>query len=256
MSAELKYQDNIAIITLKRPAARNALNAEMIAKLQEFITEIAPLNLCAAIFIGDGHKAFCAGADITELQNKTPAMHLHAIQTGQNLFEQINQLKFPTLACINGAVLGGGLELAMACTFRICSPTARLGLPEIKLGLIPGYGGTQRLPRLVGQTKALELIISGKIISAEEALQIGLINRILDLDDPIQTSFQYLDEFGLQFPAAIRHAIKAVQAASEWDIQNGLALEAELFVDVSQTADAVEGIQAFLEKRPAHFTQK
>jgi len=256
MSAELKYQDNIAIITLKRPAARNALNAEMIAKLQEFIAEIAPLNLRAAIFTGDGHKAFCAGADITELQNKTPAAHLNTIQIGQSLFEQINQLKFPTLACINGAVLGGGLELAMACTFRICSPGARLGLPEIKLGLIPGYGGTQRLPRLVGQTKALELIISGKIITAEEALHIGLINRILDLSDPIQTGRQYLDEFGLQFPAAIQHAMKAVQTASELDIQAGLALEAELFVNVSQTADTAEGIQAFLEKRPAHFIQK
>ena len=256
MSAELKYQDNIAIITLKRPEARNALNADMIAKLQEFIAEISSLNLRAAIFTGDGHKAFCAGADITELQNKTPAAHLKTIQIGQNLFEQINQLKFPTLACINGAVIGGGLELAMACTFRICSPNARLGLPEIKLGLIPGYGGTQRLPRLVGQTKALELIISGKIITAEEALHIGLINRILDLSDPIQTGRQYLDEFGLQFPAAIQHAMQAVQAASELDIQAGLALEAELFVNVSQTLDAAEGIQAFLEKRPAHFIQK
>lgn len=256
MSAELKFQNNIAIITLKRPEARNALNAEMISKLQAIISEIAPLKLRAVIITGDGNKAFCAGADITELQNKTPEAHLKAIQTGQNLFEQINQLNFPTLACINGAVLGGGLELAMACTFRICSPNARLGLPEIKLGLIPGYGGTQRLPRLVGQSKALELIISGQIITAEEALRIGLINRIANMDEPIQTALQYLNEFGSSFPAAIQYAIKAIQAASNFDIKQGLTFEAESFVYASQTADAAEGIQAFLEKRAAHFTQE
>lgn len=256
MCAELKYQNNIAIITLKRPEARNALNAEMISKLQEIITEIASLNLRAAIFTGDGNKAFCAGADIAELQNKTPENHLISIQAGQNLFEQINQLKFPTLACINGAVLGGGLELAMACTFRLCCPTARLGLPEIKLGLIPGYGGTQRLPRLVGQSKALELIVSGQIINAEEALKIGLVHCILNMDDPIQTGLQYLDQLGTAFPAAIQYAIKAVQAASDLEIKKGLMLEAELFVHASQTADAAEGIQAFLAKCPAQFTQK
>lgn len=254
MCAELHYEDNIAVITLKRPEARNALNAEMIAKLQDIVTEIAALNLRAAIFTGEG-KAFCAGADITELLNKSPEEHLNKIQIGQKLFQQIHELKFPTLACINGMALGGGMELALACTFRICSPHAGLGLPEIKLGLIPGYGGTQRLPRLVGQAKALELMASGKIVSAEEALDIGLVNQVMEMDAPVQAGKSYLDSLIPQFPASIQQIIQAVQAAADLDIHAGLVKEAELFVQASQTADATEGIQAFLEKRTAHFTQ-
>lgn len=256
MSAELKYQNNIAIITLKRPEARNALNTEMIAQLEDIVREISQCNLRAAIFIGEGNQAFCAGADITELEHRSAEMHLKAIRKGQNLFQHIHQLSFPTLACIQGAALGGGLELAMACTFRIGSMSARLGLPEIKLGLIPGYGGTQRLPRLVGTSKALELILSGRIINAQEALQIGLIQHIFDLENPVHAGLQYLENFGAQFPSAVQHALKAVHAATDLDIQAGLILEADLFVSASQTADATEGIDAFLAKRPAQFQQK
>lgn len=256
MSAELKYQDNIAVIRLKRPEARNALNTAMIAQLEDIVSEISQLNLRAAIFIGDGNQAFCAGADITELQHRNAETHLQAIHKGQNLFQQIHQLNFPTLASIQGAALGGGLELALACSFRICSISARLGLPEIKLGLIPGYGGTQRLPRLVGQSKALELILSGHIINAEEALRIGLVQHIFETEDPLSAGLQYLDGFGAQFPAAVKHALKAVQSASDFNIESGLALEADLFVSASKTADATEGIHAFLAKRPAQFQQK
>lgn len=256
MSAELKYQNNIAIITLKRPEARNALNTKMINDLEDIVKKISQQNLHAAIFIGDGNQAFCAGADITELQHRNADSHRSAIHKGQNLFQQIHDLNFPTLACIQGAALGGGLELAIACTFRICTTTARLGLPEIKLGLIPGYGGTQRLPRLVGQSKALELILSGKIIDAEEALKIGLVQRIFGLEDPLLACFQYLDSFGTQLPAAVKQALKAVQQAFDVDIQTGLSLEADLFIDASQTEDAMEGIQAFLDKRPAQFQRK
>lgn len=256
MSAELKYQNNIAIITLKRPEARNALYTEMIANLESIVSEISQRSLRAAIFTGDGTQVFCAGADITELQHRSAERHLDAIRKGQNLFQQIHQLNFPTLACIQGAALGGGLELALACTFRICSTAARLGLPEIKLGLIPGYGGTQRLPRLVGQSKALELILSGKIINAEEAFRIGLVQHIFESEDPVNAGLQYLDSFGAQFPAAVQHALKAVQSASDLDIHTGLALEADLFIGASQTADAAEGIYAFLAKRPAQFQQK
>lgn len=254
MCTALQYQNNIAIITLKRPEARNALNAQMIEQLQEIISEITPKNLRAAIFTGEG-KAFCAGADITELQNKTPAQHLKKIQTGQKLFQQIHQLKFPTLACINGMALGGGMELALACTFRVCSPTAGMGLPEIKLGLIPGYGGTQRLPRLIGQAKALELMLSGKIIFAEEAMKIGLVHQIMQMDSAIESGIFYLDTLAPQFPAAAQQIIQAVQAASDLDLEAGLAQEAALFVKSSQTTDAAEGIEAFLAKRPANFTQ-
>ena len=254
MCTALQYQDNIAIITLKRPEARNAMNAQMIEQLQEIISEIAPKNLRAAIFTGEG-KAFCAGADITELQDKTPVQHLKKIQTGQQLFQQIHKLKFPTLACINGMALDGGMELALTCTFRICGPTAGMGLPEIKLGLIPGYGGTQRLPRLIGQAKALELMLSGKIIFAEEALKIGLVHQIMQIDSAIESSISYLNTLALQFPAAAQQIIQAVQAASDLDLEAGLAQEATLFLQSSQTTDAAEGIQAFLAKRPANFTQ-
>lgn len=254
MCAELHYEDNIAIIILDRPNARNALNAQMIEKLQAIVAEISVLKLRAAIFTGAG-KAFCAGADIAELLNKSSEEYLNKIQIGQKLFQQIHELKFPTLACINGMALGGGMELALACTFRICSPSAGLGLPEIKLGLIPGYGGTQRLPRLIGQAKALELMVSGKIISAEEALKIGLVNQVVEMESPIQSGRTYLDSLAPQFPASIQQIIQAVQAATDLYIQDGLALEAELFVQSSQTADATEGIKSFLEKRTANFTQ-
>lgn len=255
MTAELHYENNIAIIRLNRPKARNALNAEMIEKLQEIVSEISALNLRAAIFTGEG-KAFCAGADITELLNKTPVEHLHKIQIGQALFQQINELKFPTLASIHGMALGGGLELALACTFRICSPTAGLGLPEIKLGLIPGYGGTQRLPRLIGVSKALEMVVSGKILTAEEAYNIGLVNQVIEMEDPITSAKEYLDSLAMQFPVAIHQIMQAVQSASDLNIHQGLELEAKLFVECSQSADAAEGIQAFLEKRSANFSQK
>lgn len=255
MVAELYYEDNIAIIKLNRPEARNALNANMIEKLQEIVSEISILNLRAAIFTGEG-KAFCAGADITELLNKSPEEHLNKIQIGQKLFQQIHELKFPTLACIHGMALGGGLELALACTFRICGPTAGLGLPEIKLGLIPGYGGTQRLPRLIGVSKALEMVASGKIISAEEAHNIGLVNQVVEMKNPVESGKTYLDSLAMQFPAAIQQMIEAIQSASDLNIHKGLELEAKLFVECSQTADATEGIQAFLEKRQVNFSQK
>lgn len=255
MPVKLHYENNIAVIQLHRPEARNALNAEMIENLQKIVSEISTLNLRAAIFVGEG-KAFCAGADITELLNKSPAEHLHKIQIGQALFQQIHELKFPTLACIHGMALGGGLELALACTFRICSPDAGLGLPEIKLGLIPGYGGTQRLPRLIGVSKALEMVASGKIVSAEEAYNIGLVNQIIDMQDPIESGKAYLDSLSAQFPAAIQQIMQAVQSATDLNIYKGLELEAKLFVECSQSADAVEGIQAFLEKRKANFSQK
>lgn len=255
MLVKLHYENNIAVIRLHRPEARNALNADMIENLQEIVSEISTLNLRAAIFTGEG-KAFCAGADITELLNKSPAEHLHKIQIGQALFQQIHELKFPTLACIHGLALGGGLELAMACTFRICSPDAGLGLPEIKLGLIPGYGGTQRLPRLIGVSKALEMVASGRIVSAEEAYTIGLVNQIIEMPDPIESGKAYLDSLAAQFPAAIQQIMQAVQSATDLNIHQGLELEAKLFVECSQSADAAEGIQAFLEKRKANFSQQ
>lgn len=254
MCAELYYEDNIAIIRLNRPEARNALNVHMIEKLQAIVDEISVLNLRAAIFTGVG-KAFCAGADITELLNKSSEEHHNKIQIGQKLFQQINELKFPSIACINGMALGGGLELALACTFRICSPNAGLGLPEIKLGLIPGYGGTQRLPRLIGQARALELMISGKIVCAEEALKIGLVNQIIEMDNPIQSGKSFLNSLAPQFPASVQQIIKAIQASTDLDIHAGLALEAELFVQSAQTSDAIEGIRSFLEKRTANFIQ-
>ncbi|NUG02764.1 enoyl-CoA hydratase/isomerase family protein [Acinetobacter oleivorans] len=256
MIATLNYQDDIAIITLCRPEARNALNKEMIQNIDDLLNRVIQSPPRVLIFTGQGEKAFCAGADITELQNKTPKEYLELSRKGQNVFNKISNLPFPTLAVIKGAALGGGLELAMACTFRICSLNSKFGLPEIKLGLLPGYGGTQRLPRIVGYAKALELTLSGRIFDAHEAKEIGLITQITATEDSVQAGLDFLSSFGESFPASTAFIIKAVQSALDLNITDGLTLESEMFLASTQTKDATEGIEAFIEKRKAEFTNQ
>ncbi|HAV4218077.1 enoyl-CoA hydratase/isomerase family protein [Acinetobacter oleivorans] len=256
MNATLNYQNDIAIITLCRPEARNALNKEMIQKIDDLLNKVNQAHPRALIFTGQGEKAFCAGADITELQNKTPTEYLELSRKGQSVFNKISNLPFPTIAVIKGTALGGGLELAMACTFRICHLDSKFGLPEIKLGLLPGYGGTQRLPRIVGHAKALELILSGRIFDAIEAKEIGLITQITATENSTQAGLDFLSNFGEKFPASTAFIIKAVQSALDLNITDGLALESEMFLASTQTKDAAEGIQAFIEKRKVQFTNQ
>jgi len=254
MSVLLSSQGDVAVITLNRPQAMNALNAGMITKIGELIDEVAASASVprALMFVGAGGKAFCAGADIKELQGIVGEGHL-AARKGQLAFAKLDALPFPSVAVVQGVALGGGLELAMACTFRIASLNARLGLPEVKLGVIPGYGGTQRLPRLVGPARALEIIASGRLVKAEEAQHIGLVHQIVDIDEPIEAGLHFLAGFGDRFPASINLARRAVESAISVPLAEGLESEASLFAAAIQTADAQEGMRAFLEKRKPRF---
>lgn len=254
MSVQLTRHGDVAVITLDRPQARNALNASMIARIGELIDEAAASAPRALVFTGAGGKAFCAGADIKELQDKVAGEQRDTARKGQLTFAKLDALPFPSVAVVQGVALGGGLELAMACTFRIASPEARFGLPEIKLGLIPGYGGTQRLPRLVGPARALEIIASGRLVEAEEAQRIGLVHQIVDIGEPVEAGLRFLAGFGDRFPASMELARKAVETALSVPLAEGLEAEADLFAAAMQTADAQEGIGAFLEKRKPAFT--
>jgi enoyl-CoA hydratase len=253
MSVALTYRGDVAIITLDRPEAMNALNASMIDRIGTLIDEAAATSPRALMFTGAGGKAFCAGADIKEMLDRGSSAHHAAARAGQHAFAKLDRLPFPSLAVIQGVALGGGLELAMACTFRIAIAGARFGLPEIKLGLIPGYGGTQRLPALVGRSRALEMIASGRLIGTDEAEHFGLINRVEEAGDPLELGLAFLDGLGARFPAAFRLAMTAVEKALTVPLEDGLRHEADLFVAATQTADAAEGMHAFLEKRKPAF---
>lgn len=253
MSVELTWREDIAVITLNRPDALNALNADMIEGIGWALDKVVDSPARALLIVGAGSKAFCAGADVKELQGKDRAS-LHAIaRNGQLTFAKLDLLSIPSVAVVHGVAFGGGMELAMACTFRLCGERARFALPEIKLGLIPGFGGTQRLPRLVGPARALEMIAGGRVVEATEAERIGLVNRVVDVADPVGAGLSYLAEFGDRFPASVMQAIKAVSGSLDLSLSYGLQTEADLFADASQTLDAQEGLAAFTEKRKAVF---
>jgi len=255
MSAELTYRDGVAILTLNRPKALNALNAEMIGEISKCLDEVAVSDARALLIVGGGGgKAFCAGADVSELQGKNAGEQRDTARRGQLAFAKLDRLRIPSVAVIIGVAFGGGLELAMACTFRIATPSSRLGLPEIKLGLLPGYGGTQRLPRLVGVGRAVELIASGRAIDAQEAERIGLIHRIVEVGDPIDAGVAYLKCLGEPFPASLGYAIEAIRHSQSIPLEAGLQQEAECFSVATQTGDAAEGVSAFLGKRKPLFT--
>ena len=182
MPVELTRCDEFAVITLNRPEALNALSFQIVREIGAALSDVAESDARAVLFIGAGDKAFCAGADINELANRSLTESKRGAEAGQRTFARLDTFPIPSVAIINGYAFGGGLELALACTFRVAAPNAKMGLPEIKLGLIPGYGGTQRLPRLVGEGRALELVMTGRTVEAEEAARIGLVNRIVDGD--------------------------------------------------------------------------
>jgi enoyl-CoA hydratase len=252
MSVHLTRQDEFAVITLDRQEALNALSSAVLHELAQGFDQVAGGDARALIITGAGPKAFCAGADIKELVGRNLTEQRRDAAFGQAVLARLDTLPMPSIAAINGYAFGGGLELALACTFRISVPTAKMGLPEIKLGLIPGYGGTQRLPRAVGEARALEMILSGRTLEAEEALRIGLVHRIAD-GDPVQAAVAFARGFSGYGLPALRLARDAVKRALEVPLHQGLAIEADLNTLAFQTQDAVEGMNAFMEKRKPRF---
>jgi enoyl-CoA hydratase len=247
----------VAVITLNRPKVLNALNAATLRELDAAVTESAGKREIRVILLtGAGEKAFAAGADIQELA-QVSALEGHELALrGQRIFDRIENCGKPVIACVNGFALGGGCELAMACTFRIASETAKFGQPEVKLGLIPGYGGSQRLPRLVGKGAALKLLLTGEIISAAEALRIGLVEEIVSPDQLLPRAEQIAQAIAAVAPIAVEKCMDAVHAGYDLSLREALDLEASLFGLCCATEDKAEGTKAFLEKRAASWKGK
>ncbi|MFF7710761.1 enoyl-CoA hydratase-related protein [Pseudomonas sp. NPDC007930] len=252
MAVELTREGPFGLITLNRPEALNALSFEILQELREALDEAAHWGIRALLITGAGAKAFCAGADIKELQNRSLAEQRAGLEAGQRTFARLDGFPVPSIAAINGYAFGGGLELAMACTFRVASAQAKLGLPEVKLGLMPGYGGTQRLPRLVGQARALELVLTGRTLLAPEALAMGLVNQVVE-GDALAAALALAEQFSGHSLAAMGFARQAVERALGSHLADGLRSEADLASLAFQTEDANEGMAAFVGKRAPHF---
>ncbi len=246
--------DNIAIVTINRPKQLNALNKETISNLNQSLSALKDdRNIKCVIITGSGEKAFVAGADIKEFAHFGIEQGKELARSGQeNLFDYIENFPKPVIAAINGFALGGGLELAMACHFRIASENARMGLPEVSLGVIPGYGGTQRLPQLIGKGKAMELITTAKMMNADEALQYRLVNYVVSLDELIDKAMKLAAAISNNSPQAINSAIKAVNAGFETNV-DGYEKEIEEFGNCFGSDEFKEGTSAFMEKRKANF---
>lgn len=246
----------VLTLTVNRPAKLNALNAATIAELDAAAQQaLADPAVRAILLTGSGEKAFVAGADIAELAALTPVQAAGASAYGQQVFARFEHSPKPVVAAVNGFALGGGCELAMACHLRVAADTARFGLPEVSLGLLPGYGGTQRLPQLVGKAKALELMLTADMIKADEALRLGLVNHVVPQAELLDFCRQLLARMLSKGPVALGLVIKSVNAGYD-PRQDGYALEAEAFGRAFQTDDFKEGTQAFVEKRPAVFQGK
>jgi enoyl-CoA hydratase len=252
VSIELTRVDEFALITLNRPEALNALSFSLITDLGRAFDEVAGGEARALLITGAGAKAFCAGADIKELTGRGLEAQKLDAEFGQATFAKLDRLQIPSVAIINGYAFGGGLELALACTFRIATRNAKMGLPEIKLGLIPGYGGTQRLPRAIGEARALEMIMTGRTIDADEAFRMGLVNRLVE-GDAIAHGVSFAREFSGYSLPVLGLAREAVKRALDNPIHEGLKIEADLSTLAFQTQDAIEGMNAFMEKRKAVF---
>ena len=255
MAIELKRVEEFAIITLNRPDALNALSFSLIRDLSDRFDEVANSDARALIITGAGTKAFCAGADIKELFGRTLMQQRQGGDFGQATFAKLDTLPIPSVAVINGYAFGGGMELALACTFRLATKNAKMGTPEIKLGLIPGYGGTQRLPRVIGEARALEMVMTGRTVDAEEAHRIGLVSRIVE-GDALTAGMAFAREFTCHSLPVLQFARDAVKRASETPLNEGLKIETDLATLAFQTEDAHEGMSAFAEKRKAIFKNR
>jgi enoyl-CoA hydratase len=254
---KFETKNHIAYVTIDRPKVLNALNMATMQELKQVFASIKDdAEIRVVIVTGAGEKAFVAGADIGELSQHTPVSAKEYTHQGQAIIDSIENLGKPVIACINGFALGGGCELAMACTMRLASDNARLGQPEVKLGLIPGYGGTQRLPRLVGKGLAMQQILTGEMISAQEAHRIGLVNEVVAAAELIPRAEAIAAKIIANSPLAIQYAMEAVNHGYDMPLADGLFLEATLFGVCCATEDKNEGTKAFLEKRPAQFKGK
>ena len=250
-------RDQIAFLTLNRPKVLNALNRKTMEELSQILTDAREdRSVRVLILTGAGEKSFVAGADISELAVQTPVSGKDTALFGQGVLHQLETLGKPSIAAINGFALGGGCELALACSIRLASKTAKLGQPEVKLGIIPGYGGSQRLARLCGKGAAHELCLSGEMISAEEALRIGLVNHVYEPGELLPAAEALAKKIIANAPLAVKFSMEAIERGAEMPLEEGLFLEATLFGLVASTEDMREGTRAFLEKRPARFQGK
>ena len=250
----LERDGAVAVVTINRPKVLNALNAQTLDELRRVVLELGHDDAVRAIVLtGAGEKSFVAGADINELAVQTPTSGREHALTGQHVLDLVENLGKPVIAAINGFALGGGCELAMACTLRIAAETAKLGQPEIGLGLIPGYAGTQRLSRLVGKGRAMEIMLSGTPISAAEAERIGLVNRVVPLADVVTEARKLAHQLANNAPIAMRYIITAINKGLEMPFAEGCVFEATLFGLVASTDDMREGTAAFLQKRKPEF---
>jgi len=255
----LKYEqkEGIATITINRPEKLNALNSVVMSELREALAAAkSDSSIRVVLLTGAGEKAFVAGADIAELNRNNTIEAKAYTHKGQEVLHIIENLGKPVIACINGYALGGGCELAMGCTFRIASENAKLGQPEVKLGIIAGFGGSQNLPRLVGKGLALQMLLTGEPISAQEAHRIGLVNEVVPQAQLLTRAEEIARKIMANGPLAIQYTLEAVHRGMEMPVAEGLFLEATLFAVASATEDKKEGTSAFLEKRAASFKGK
>jgi enoyl-CoA hydratase len=250
-------RDQIALLTFNRPKVLNALNRKTMEELGHILADAREDHeVRVLILTGAGEKAFVAGADISELAVQTPVSGKETALFGQSVLHQLETLGKPSIAAINGFALGGGCEMAMACSIRLASKTAKLGQPEVKLGIMPGYGGSQRLARLCGKGAAHELCLSGEMISAEEALRIGLVNHVYELGELLPAAEALAKKIIANAPLAVKFTMEAIERGAEMPLEEALFLEATLFGLVASTEDMREGTRAFLEKRAARFQGK
>ena len=253
----VEKKNSIAYVTVNRPKVLNALNMATMEDLRAAFHDIKKdVGVRVVILTGSSEKAFIAGADIAELSKHDAVSAKEYTHKGQSVLNLIENLGKPVIACINGFALGGGCEIAMACTMRLASQNAKLGQPEVKLGIIPGYGGTQRLPRLVGKGIAMQLVLAGEMIPAEEAHRIGLVNEVTALGELIPRAEAIAEKIIANAPLAVQYAMEAVNKGMEMTLSEGLYLEAVLFGVCCATEDKTEGTTAFLEKRAAQFKGK
>jgi enoyl-CoA hydratase len=253
----LEQKDDIAFLTIDRPKKLNALDEATMSEIDEAVSALESDSAVRAVIVtGAGDKAFVAGADIKELAEKNAASGYQTSLRGQGIFRRVETMTKPVIAAVNGFALGGGLELALACHLRVAAEGAKMGLPEVTLGAIPGYGGTQRLARLVGRGRALELILTGQPIGAAEAHRMGLVNRVATAESLLKATEELARQIIRNAPLALSHALVAVDRGLEAGQDEGMLMEATLFGILCSSEDLREGMRAFLEKRPAKFEGK
>lgn len=249
-----RSSDGVGVLTINRPQAMNALNRQVLSEMESFLIDLKNVpDLRCLIVTGEGEKAFVAGADIKEMENFGPAEALSMAETGHRIFGLLEELPMPVIAAVNGFALGGGLELALACDFIVASHNAKFGLPEVSLGLIPGYGGTQRLSRVVGISTARMMVLTGDIFSAEQAQAWGLVTHLTSQEELLPLAKKLAQSVTARGPVAVATAKKVIQQGFDLPLKEALTLEAKSFSQVFASEDKNEGVKAFIEKRKPKF---